>query len=933
MNHFPDDELLSAYLDGELTTDERATVDRWLTESAEHRQLLEELRSLSQSLESLPRLRLEDDFYQSVLRRAEREMLSAGPSAETGKSSVDALVARAVTDAAAATKSKGEPIAVRREQQDAISADSVHAAATGRRLPWPRGKRPWVYAGLAIAAGVLVMVFSPPPADQQHIDVAFNPAGGRGEVNNRAELKVQQETGRQISVEAVQPDVALRSAAHDRPEIDGQSAVPSTRRKAAAVEQNNIDGPTSAGFGGGGGGARGMNPVAAREAGVADAKSGKLGDVAQDAARNFRSVVAGPGGYGNGVADKQSDPGQAGEGLFANGLAVVEVTLSPEGLKSDAIRRVLAREHIVLEDEIALLAGTVNGNRFNNVNRTADRRGIEQSNLASTNALAAKAATAPSSGDQSGGGIVDPAIKDGRAKGEAAKTNENAVMAGAAKPAENRASAEAGPGGLAADKNNFGRFTSTDEVVLVEADAEQIDATLAYLHAHPELFVKVDISPAPKVEAQQGWSSYNRGLGEQVNEQVKLAVQKREDLQQFHDSDEAAGQQRSDPKHSDPKNSDEKLRFKPQYGAIANQPGDDKKTEKAAAERMAPVAPAKPAVDLQTADKQLTDKPTKDLQDGVPAKNRDLANGQPAGPQPMPTGAAPLAKKPADAANATRLPEVNGAVATQPAAPPAAAIAGKDAKDESPEAKRFERKAGEKEADQKNLPQDAGGVAKDESGSYRSLGRARRLTMQFDAPAPSNAEQTPAPALQQQGGARPASKPQPSDVAKRVGDLKPANAAPTNTPIEQPKMPEAPTAGAAAAPLISKSDAEATPQATDKLKALPRQEGLKVLSDKDRLAKPGGEATGGSKPGENQQAAQVKKKEDVGDAKGSKKELETSFEKQSMKSQQPRQPPLANDPAPHNYQRAMIVIRIQQPAPTITGAPAATAPVAPPAKE
>ena len=71
MNHFPDDELLSAYLDGEVTVDERATVDRWLAESAEHRQTLEELRSLSQSLESLPKLRLEDELYQSVLRAAQ----------------------------------------------------------------------------------------------------------------------------------------------------------------------------------------------------------------------------------------------------------------------------------------------------------------------------------------------------------------------------------------------------------------------------------------------------------------------------------------------------------------------------------------------------------------------------------------------------------------------------------------------------------------------------------------------------------------------------------------------------------------------------------------------------------------------------------------------------------------------------------------------
>ena len=46
-------ELLSAYLDGELTADERQRVEQLLAESAECRQVYDELRALRTSLISL----------------------------------------------------------------------------------------------------------------------------------------------------------------------------------------------------------------------------------------------------------------------------------------------------------------------------------------------------------------------------------------------------------------------------------------------------------------------------------------------------------------------------------------------------------------------------------------------------------------------------------------------------------------------------------------------------------------------------------------------------------------------------------------------------------------------------------------------------------------------------------------------------------------
>jgi hypothetical protein len=61
-----DDELLSAYVDGELTADERALVEERLRTDPQAAQLVEELRSLSSAVKSLPRETLGRDLRESV---------------------------------------------------------------------------------------------------------------------------------------------------------------------------------------------------------------------------------------------------------------------------------------------------------------------------------------------------------------------------------------------------------------------------------------------------------------------------------------------------------------------------------------------------------------------------------------------------------------------------------------------------------------------------------------------------------------------------------------------------------------------------------------------------------------------------------------------------------------------------------------------------
>ena len=79
MNDLPQYELLSAYLDGELSAAEQAEVERLLAASPAARQLLGELRSLSTAIQALPRESVSEDLSPQVLLAAQRRM-----SAEEG---------------------------------------------------------------------------------------------------------------------------------------------------------------------------------------------------------------------------------------------------------------------------------------------------------------------------------------------------------------------------------------------------------------------------------------------------------------------------------------------------------------------------------------------------------------------------------------------------------------------------------------------------------------------------------------------------------------------------------------------------------------------------------------------------------------------------------------------------------------------------------
>ncbi len=79
------DELLSAYLDGEVSAEERAAVEAHLATSATDRQLLAELRSLRRDMALLPAAAVSPDFAQRVVQAAVAAKAAASAAASVSK--------------------------------------------------------------------------------------------------------------------------------------------------------------------------------------------------------------------------------------------------------------------------------------------------------------------------------------------------------------------------------------------------------------------------------------------------------------------------------------------------------------------------------------------------------------------------------------------------------------------------------------------------------------------------------------------------------------------------------------------------------------------------------------------------------------------------------------------------------------------------------
>ena len=198
-------ELLSAYVDDEVSSDEREQIAQRLAGSAEDRNRLETLRALQQALRELPRYRLATEVHERIMREIqsltaadadvpqslaiEPELLSAyfdGEVTDSERQHVERVLAEDTecrerldelhqldaTLRQLSSFSLGDGFVERVKQQiaaDAVLADGAAPAAVQRpQLPQRAGTRnpasdvpgwrSWVWTALAVAVALMLMV-------------------------------------------------------------------------------------------------------------------------------------------------------------------------------------------------------------------------------------------------------------------------------------------------------------------------------------------------------------------------------------------------------------------------------------------------------------------------------------------------------------------------------------------------------------------------------------------------------------------------------------------------------------------------------------------------------------------------------------------------------------------------------------------------------
>lgn len=117
----PDDELLSAYIDGELTAEELRAVEQWIATDPAASAMVEELRAVSGAVQSLPAATVPAEWTAKLHKRLD---------------------------------------VVARGEGNTGSADTTRSLSIGRSM------RGWMWSAAAIAAAVLIMFILPREAEQ-----------------------------------------------------------------------------------------------------------------------------------------------------------------------------------------------------------------------------------------------------------------------------------------------------------------------------------------------------------------------------------------------------------------------------------------------------------------------------------------------------------------------------------------------------------------------------------------------------------------------------------------------------------------------------------------------------------------------------------------------------------------------------------------------
>jgi hypothetical protein len=202
--HEIDDELLSAYLDDELSPAERSLVEDRLAADPAARLTLEHLRSVSQSVRDLPTETIGRDLRDSILQRATASRAVLGPDCD-------------------APRNQPSPLSKTTCKPPAISIG--------------RTTRGWVWASAAVAAALLIMVLQPNEERRAGLPHVAQKSEPRTEIPaplNR-QLAENRETLSAVDGESMSVSDALESPMPAAPSSGQAHPVDSDRARIAAA--------------------------------------------------------------------------------------------------------------------------------------------------------------------------------------------------------------------------------------------------------------------------------------------------------------------------------------------------------------------------------------------------------------------------------------------------------------------------------------------------------------------------------------------------------------------------------------------------------------------------------------------------------------------------------------------------------------------------
>lgn len=508
-------ELISAYLDGELTPEERADVERCLAEDPACRQLYEELRAMRGAFEALPQFNLGDDFASGILAAAERRMLAQ--QEPTSNSSDESPTAAQQTSHETS-------------QNESSKANDVPATSRNSRDLWWR-------AGLWMAAAASLLAIVGLPSwyladSNRNREVTLARTEAPADAVVAISLGSQEDSfaaapeTRSISGDADARRWAMRNRSGSTDDValqySGPTAAPQRTVSASDMPANSIAPNNSTANNSAALGVdllkrkaveRGERQNSASASGVASMSAG-LNDtqingnvVNSDAGTQGRLKNAEADWVGDPTARTKASGGQILDIAQAHGasdLLVVHVDISDAAWREGSFSNLLDRNGIAWEDPsmkygvAERLAVDTDGDADRKLGDLADSGGRPRSELRSDSASSRE--TAKETPDQ-------PAPAPPQPTADATATFDLGQPEGR----------------RYADGYQYAAFNGTVPTVYVEATEQQIESLLADLkHDQGRDYLSVAVVPAPGASFQQGWgSTYSRGFAVQTEKQTQ----------------------------------------------------------------------------------------------------------------------------------------------------------------------------------------------------------------------------------------------------------------------------------------------------------------------------------------------------------------------------------------------------------------------------